>query len=135
VDNREEVALAALARMVDQYLEKRPDGMIDNYAMSAGESALEALSAYGYMEDAGMRFARWTELGRHSLHGRIFQMKIHFQPRSEEMAARHPEDKGAYWATKDPACDLIMDAAEQRTWAIGTGHESNRFYNLTAPPR
>lgn len=55
MDNREEVALAALARMVDQYLEKRPDGMIDNYAMSAGESALEALSAYGYMEDAGMR--------------------------------------------------------------------------------
>lgn len=63
MDNREKVALAALARMVDQYLEKRPDGMIDNYAMSAGESAFGALYAYGYMEDAGVRFARWTELG------------------------------------------------------------------------
>lgn len=109
--------------------------MIDNYAMSAGENAFEALYAYGYMEDAGMRFARGTELGRHFLHGPIFQMKIHFQPRSEEMAARHPEDKDAYCAIKDPASDLIIDAAEEGAWSIGTGHESNRFYNLTAPPR
>ncbi|MGP4691854.1 hypothetical protein [Agrobacterium cavarae] len=65
MDDREKLALAALARMVDQYLEKRPDGTIDNYSMSAGEDAFEALQEYGYMEveDGFIRFARWTQLG------------------------------------------------------------------------
>lgn len=63
MDNREKVALAALARMVDHYLEKRPDGTVDNHAMSAAEDAFRALHEYGYMEDSGARFARWTELG------------------------------------------------------------------------
>jgi GrpB-like predicted nucleotidyltransferase (UPF0157 family) len=31
----------------------------------------------------------------------------------------HPQDVDAYYAVKDPVCDLIMDAAEQ--WAIGVG--------------
>lgn len=31
----------------------------------------------------------------------------------------HPEDVDAYYAVKDPVCDLIMDAAEQ--WADSTG--------------
>jgi GrpB-like predicted nucleotidyltransferase (UPF0157 family) len=31
----------------------------------------------------------------------------------------HPEDVDAYYAVKDPVCDLIMDAAEQ--WADGVG--------------
>ena len=34
----------------------------------------------------------------------------------------HPEDWDAYYAVKDPVCDLIMDAAEQ--WADRTGWSS-----------
>lgn len=65
MDDREKLVLAALAHMVDQYLEERPDGAVDNYAMSAGEYAFEALQEYGYMEveNACARFARWTALG------------------------------------------------------------------------
>lgn len=52
--------------MVRQYLEERPDGLVDNYAMSAGELAIEALAAFGYMEMSGFgaRLGRWTEEGR-----------------------------------------------------------------------
>jgi GrpB-like predicted nucleotidyltransferase (UPF0157 family) len=31
----------------------------------------------------------------------------------------HPDDVDAYYAVKDPVCDLIMDAAEQ--WANDEG--------------
>ncbi|MCK3779664.1 hypothetical protein MZK49_23490 [Ensifer sesbaniae] len=66
MDNRQMLALSALARMVRQYLEERPDGLVDSYAMSAGERAFEALAAFGYMEmsEQGARFGRWTEAGR-----------------------------------------------------------------------
>jgi GrpB-like predicted nucleotidyltransferase (UPF0157 family) len=36
-----------------------------------------------------------------------------------ELAARHADDADAYYAVKDPVCDLIMDAAEY--WALTTG--------------
>ncbi|KOF13547.1 hypothetical protein AC244_30340 [Ensifer adhaerens] len=36
--------------MVRQYLEERPDGLMDSYAMSAGEHAIEALADFGDME-------------------------------------------------------------------------------------
>lgn len=40
-----------------------------------------------------------------------------------ELAARHSEDVDAYYAVKDPVCDLIIDAAEEwakRTrWSLG----------------
>jgi GrpB-like predicted nucleotidyltransferase (UPF0157 family) len=36
-----------------------------------------------------------------------------------ELAARHGDDEDAYYAVKDPVCDLIMDAAE--LWAAKTG--------------
>jgi GrpB-like predicted nucleotidyltransferase (UPF0157 family) len=36
----------------------------------------------------------------------------------QELAARHPNDEDAYYAVKDPVCDLIMDAAER--WAAVT---------------
>jgi len=35
-----------------------------------------------------------------------------------ELAARHADDEDAYYAVKDPVCDLIMDAAE--LWAAKT---------------
>jgi GrpB-like predicted nucleotidyltransferase (UPF0157 family) len=36
-----------------------------------------------------------------------------------ELAARHADDVDAYYAVKDPVCDLIMAAAEP--WALGAG--------------
>jgi GrpB-like predicted nucleotidyltransferase (UPF0157 family) len=36
-----------------------------------------------------------------------------------ELAARHADDIDAYYAVKDPVCDLILDAAE--LWAARTG--------------
>jgi len=36
-----------------------------------------------------------------------------------ELAARHGDDEDAYYAVKDPVCDLILDAAE--LWAVKTG--------------
>lgn len=37
------------------------------------------------------------------------------------LARLHPEDVEAYYDVKDPACDLIMAAAER--WAVQTGYE------------
>ena len=37
----------------------------------------------------------------------------------QELAARHSDDEDAYYAVKDPVCDLIIDAAE--LWAAATG--------------
>jgi GrpB-like predicted nucleotidyltransferase (UPF0157 family) len=36
-----------------------------------------------------------------------------------ELARLHPDDVDAYYAIKDPACDIIMAAAE--AWAAATG--------------
>ena len=36
-----------------------------------------------------------------------------------ELAARHADDVDAYYAVKDPVCDLIMAAAEP--WALASG--------------
>jgi GrpB-like predicted nucleotidyltransferase (UPF0157 family) len=36
-----------------------------------------------------------------------------------ELARLHPDDVDAYYAVKDPVCDLILDAAER--WATETG--------------
>ena len=36
-----------------------------------------------------------------------------------ELAKRDEDDVNAYYAVKDPVCDLIMDAAER--WASATG--------------
>jgi len=36
-----------------------------------------------------------------------------------ELAARHADDIDAYYAIKDPVCDLILDAAER--WAVQIG--------------
>lgn len=41
-----------------------------------------------------------------------------------ELAVRHPHDKDAYYAIKDPVCDLIIDAAEQ--WALGNWNMSRK---------
>jgi hypothetical protein len=36
----------------------------------------------------------------------------------QELVARHSDEEDAYYAVKDPVCDLIMDAAER--WATAT---------------
>jgi GrpB-like predicted nucleotidyltransferase (UPF0157 family) len=38
----------------------------------------------------------------------------------EALARLHPDDEVAYYDVKDPACDLIMDAAER--WVQATGY-------------
>lgn len=38
----------------------------------------------------------------------------------EELARLHPTDQDAYYAVKDPVCDIIADAAER--WAVETGY-------------
>lgn len=66
MDDRQKRALGALASMVQQYLQKREDGLLDSLAMSAGEHAIAALAQYGYMEAilTGRIFGRWTDAGR-----------------------------------------------------------------------
>lgn len=48
MDDREERALGALASMVKQFLEERPDELVESDAMGAGERAIHALSEFGY---------------------------------------------------------------------------------------
>jgi len=45
---------------------ERQNGMMDSYAMSAGEAAIRALSEYGYMEEVGegRSMGRWTDAGK-----------------------------------------------------------------------
>ena len=38
----------------------------------------------------------------------------------QALARLHPDDVDAYYAVKDPVCDLIMRAAER--WAVATGY-------------
>jgi hypothetical protein len=70
MDDRQKRALGALASMVRQYLEKRPDNLLDSDAMGAGERAIDALAEFGYMEKVvvGRTFGRWTEAGEALLH-------------------------------------------------------------------
>ena len=44
MDDRQKRALGALASMAKQYLEKRPDNLLDSDAMGAGERAISALA-------------------------------------------------------------------------------------------
>lgn len=43
------------------------------------------------------------------------------------LARLHPDDVDAYYAVKDPACDLVMDAAErwarETGWTLGSGRQ------------
>jgi hypothetical protein len=59
----EKKLLIALAQMVKQYLDER-GGEVDSLSMSAGEHAIEALSAFGLMEPVNSRIGRWTEAGK-----------------------------------------------------------------------
>ncbi len=70
MDDRQKRALGALASMAKQYLEKRPDNLLDSDAMGAGERAISALAEFGYMEEVvvGRTFGRWTEAGEALLH-------------------------------------------------------------------
>ena len=61
--DRERKLLIALAKMVDQYLDRYGDE-VDSLSMSAGEHAIEALADFGLMEVVNTRFGRWTEAGR-----------------------------------------------------------------------
>ena len=58
--------LVALVKMVDQYLDYYDDE-VDSRSMSAGEYAIEALAAFGLMENVNTRFGRWTEAGKRFL--------------------------------------------------------------------
>jgi hypothetical protein len=60
--------LAALAKMVDQYLDRYQDE-VDSRAMSAGEHAIKALAEFGLMEVINTRFGRWTETGKRFIGG------------------------------------------------------------------
>jgi hypothetical protein len=61
--DREKNLLIALARMVDQYLDRHED-QVDSGSMSAGEHAIAALATFGLMEVVHTRFGRWTEAGK-----------------------------------------------------------------------
>jgi hypothetical protein len=51
--------------MVDQYLERSGDDVIDTLSMSAGENAISVLEEYGLVEVLpGGRLAKWTEAGK-----------------------------------------------------------------------
>jgi hypothetical protein len=59
----EKKLLIALIYMVEQYLE-RDDGLLDHKFMTAGETAIEALTERGLVEsDEGGRFARSSGAG------------------------------------------------------------------------
>jgi hypothetical protein len=59
--DNEKKLLIALVRMVEQYLPGE-DPELDHLFMSAGESAIEALAAYGLVVPEP-RGGRWTEAG------------------------------------------------------------------------
>lgn len=63
MDEREKRLLVALVKMVRQYLEHRPGGLVDSYSMSAGEHAISVLAEYGLMQTETARFGLWTEAG------------------------------------------------------------------------
>jgi hypothetical protein len=58
----EKKLLIALVQMVKQYLDEQGD-LVDSLSMSAGEHAIEALSAFGLMESVNPRIGRWTRAG------------------------------------------------------------------------
>jgi len=63
IPDREDKLLLALVKMVNQFLPCYEDE-VDSIAESAGEHAIEALAAYGLMEQVNSRFGRWTEEGK-----------------------------------------------------------------------
>lgn len=69
MDDREKRVLLALAKMAEQYLTRRKDGVLDSDAMDAGESAILILAEYGLVEanQRGRIMGRWTEAGRELL--------------------------------------------------------------------
>lgn len=60
--DNERTLLIALVAMAEQYLDKYDDE-VDSRSMSAGEHAIEALAAFGLMDNINTRFGRWTEAG------------------------------------------------------------------------
>ena len=66
MDEQERKILLALALMVDQCCAY--NGMLDNSAMRAGETAFRVLAEYGLVRlEGGYRFADWTDAGRELL--------------------------------------------------------------------
>jgi hypothetical protein len=65
IDEREARLLESLVLMVDRNLERRPDGLVDSYAMSAPEGAIAVLAEYSLIElvIVGRQFGRWTDAG------------------------------------------------------------------------
>jgi hypothetical protein len=58
----EKKLLNALVQMVKQYLDEYGNE-VDSISMSAGEHAIEALAAFGLMEQVNPRVGRWTPAG------------------------------------------------------------------------
>ena len=54
--------LIALVQMAKQYLDEHGD-VVDSLSMSAGEHTIEALAAFGLMEQINTRTGRWTPAG------------------------------------------------------------------------
>lgn len=73
-----------------------------------------------HVRPAGRPNQRYALLFRDYLRSHTGAAKAYGQVK-HALAVQHPEDKDAYYAVKDPVCDIIMEAAE--VWAAATGWE------------
>jgi GrpB-like predicted nucleotidyltransferase (UPF0157 family) len=71
-----------------------------------------------HIRASGLPNQRYPLLFRDYLRANISAASNYAQIK-RELAARHADDVDAYYAVKDPVCDLIFDAAE--LWAARTG--------------
>ncbi|MBA3050691.1 MAG: hypothetical protein KKE42_16135 [Alphaproteobacteria bacterium] len=62
MSERDKAVLAALVRMVDQYLTVGEE--LDTLSMSAGQNALRILADAGLVDYDGGRCGTWTQAGR-----------------------------------------------------------------------
>ncbi len=92
----------------------RPEDWAKRYATSAPG----ARRVHVHIRRAGAANERYARLFRDYLRATPAAAATYAQIK-RELAARHAGDVDAYYAVKDPVCDLIMDAAE--LWAAAAG--------------
>jgi GrpB-like predicted nucleotidyltransferase (UPF0157 family) len=90
----------------------------DQWAKLYAQAPAGARPAHIHMRRIGAANARYARLFRDYLRASP-AAAASYAAIKRELAARHADDADAYYAVKDPVCDLIIAAAEY--WAMATG--------------
>ncbi|HLI66867.1 MAG TPA: GrpB family protein [Caulobacteraceae bacterium] len=93
---------------------ERPDDWVKRYARGAPGQRRSHI----HIRRAGAENERYARLFRDYLRANPPAAATYGEIK-RELAARHADDVDAYYAVKDPVCDLIIQAAE--LWAVATG--------------